>query len=169
MELTIHELLAYLDEERSKWERWFSMQGNAPLKIPTGGETHPTLGALIMHCFWTELWYAYMLSGQVLTRESDVIKENINVPNDRSDAVFDFGRKARNAMNSFVARASEAVWKQVHALPPPWQKFTGSARKLTFHVLMHEIRHWAQISMAVRQNNLTPPGEHDLMFSRALE
>ena len=41
-------------------------------------------------------------------------------------------------------------------------------RKLLFHLLLHEIRHWAQIAMAVRIAGLEPPGDHDLFFSAAL-
>jgi uncharacterized damage-inducible protein DinB len=44
-----------------------------------------------------------------------------------------------------------------------------SARKLLFHILMHEIRHWAQIALAVRLAGLEPPGDHDLFYSRALQ
>ena len=49
------------------------------------------------------------------------------------------------------------------------QPYWMSPRKLLFHTLMHEIRHWAQIALAVRLAGLEPPGDHDLFFSRALE
>ena len=41
-------------------------------------------------------------------------------------------------------------------------------RKLLFHILIHEIRHWAQIALAVRLAGFEPPGDHDLFFSTAL-
>ena len=43
-----------------------------------------------------------------------------------------------------------------------------SPRKLLFHILIHEIRHWAQIALAVRLAGFEPPGDHDLFYSRAL-
>ena len=43
-----------------------------------------------------------------------------------------------------------------------------SPRKLLFHILMHEIRHWAQVALAVRIAGFEPPGDHDLIDSRAL-
>ena len=43
-----------------------------------------------------------------------------------------------------------------------------SPRKLLFHIVIHEIRHWAQIALAVRLAGLEPPGDHDLFNSRAL-
>jgi uncharacterized damage-inducible protein DinB len=48
------------------------------------------------------------------------------------------------------------------------QRLAMTARKLLFHVLIHEIRHWAQITLAVRLAGFEPPGEHDLVFSPAL-
>ena len=41
---------------------------------------------------------------------------------------------------------------------------TMSRRKLAAHILLHEIRHWAQVAHAARIAGLTPPGEHDLFF-----
>jgi uncharacterized damage-inducible protein DinB len=42
-------------------------------------------------------------------------------------------------------------------------------RKLLFHCLVHETRHWAQIALALRRAGLEPPGSHDLIYSRALQ
>jgi uncharacterized damage-inducible protein DinB len=48
------------------------------------------------------------------------------------------------------------------------QDFLMTPRKLLFHILFHEIRHWAQVALAVRLAGIDPPGDHDLFFSRAL-
>ena len=50
MHLSIDELLAYTDEERVKWRRWFEANGDEHLKIALAGEAHTSLGALILHC-----------------------------------------------------------------------------------------------------------------------
>jgi uncharacterized damage-inducible protein DinB len=41
-------------------------------------------------------------------------------------------------------------------------------RKLLFHILLHEMRHWAQIALAIRLAGFEPPGNHDLLYSTAL-
>ena len=46
--------------------------------------------------------------------------------------------------------------------------FVLTPRKLLFHCLLHETRHWAQIALAPRRAGLEPPGNHDLFFSKAL-
>jgi len=43
MQLTIDELIQYTDGECAKWERWFSVQGNGPLKFRLAGETRATV------------------------------------------------------------------------------------------------------------------------------
>ena len=47
--------------------------------------------------------------------------------------------------------------------------FLLTPRKLLFHFLLHETRHWAQIALAVRRAGLEPPGNHDLFYSKALK
>lgn len=39
--------------------------------------------------------------------------------------------------------------------------------KLIAHILIHEIRHFAQKAVVVHQNGLAPRGDHDLLFSRS--
>ena len=40
-------------------------------------------------------------------------------------------------------------------------------RKLLFHILVHETRHWAWVALAVRIAGLEPPGNHDLLYTKA--
>ncbi|MBI1763878.1 MAG: hypothetical protein HYR56_20835 [Acidobacteria bacterium] len=165
MQLTIAELLAYTDEERAKWQRWFAAHGDEPLKLALAGETHTSLGALIMHIFWAEGFYAYWLRGEVLSQDSTVVKENQARPNDQAAAVFGLGEITRAAMRAFTGSASAEDWERAYELAVPELHFQGSARKLIAHILIHEIRHWAQVAIIIRQNGLTPPGDHDLVFS----
>jgi uncharacterized damage-inducible protein DinB len=39
---------------------------------------------------------------------------------------------------------------------------------LLIHMLVHEVRHFAQISYAVRLAGLEPPGKHDFFYFREL-
>ena len=48
------------------------------------------------------------------------------------------------------------------------QQYRLTPRKLLFHILLHELRHWAQIALALRVAGIEPPGEHDLFYSTAL-
>jgi uncharacterized damage-inducible protein DinB len=61
------------------------------------------------------------------------------------------------------------VADQIRVFEVREQRWPMSPRKLLFHILLHEIRHWAQIALAARINGgLEPPGDHDLFYSKAL-
>jgi uncharacterized damage-inducible protein DinB len=167
MHLTISELLDYTDEEREKWKSWFTAQGNNPLKIALAGEATPNLGALILHIFWAELFYAYWMGGEVLSKESEVVKQNQTLPNDQAEAIFGFGDLARKAMRAFTDSAGQAEWDRIYEMDGFGVHLGGPARKLIAHILVHEIRHWAQMAITVRQHGLAPPGDHDLVFSKS--
>ena len=42
-------------------------------------------------------------------------------------------------------------------------------RKLLFHILFHELRHWAQVALAVRLAGFEPPGDHDFVLQPRAE
>ena len=167
MQLTIEELLQYTGEERAEWERWFSVHGAEPLKFRLTGEPHETVGGLMMHIFSPERRYLQRLRGEPLTEYKDF-------PTDTWEEIFGFGHKGREELRRFVEEATAKDWEHIHEfnLQPnavQGNQIRATTRKIILHVLMHEIRHWAQIARVVRENGMVPPREHDLLFSRALE
>jgi uncharacterized damage-inducible protein DinB len=167
MNLTMDELLDYTDEERAKWQAWFAAQGNEPLKVTFGNETLSNIGVLILHIFWAELWYAYWMLGEPFTLESEIVKQHKDIPNDQAEAIFQFGRLARAKMRSFADAAQPEDWERGYEVEMMGFHMQGSARKLVAHILIHEIRHWAQIAVVLRQHGIAPPGDHDLLFSES--
>lgn len=166
MDVTIDELLGYTDEERARWQSWFSTHGNEPLAFPLPGEAHPNVGALILHCFWAELFYATWVQGEMLT-EDRMKKESESLAANQADRVFAFGASARQAMRGFTTGATPEDWDRFHEVEGRGFHIRGPARKLIAHILIHEIRHFAQIAVVVHQHGLAPPGDHDLLFSKS--
>ena len=74
----------------------------------------------------------------------------------------------RRELEQYVADLDVDVADEIRSFEMGEQRLAMTARKLLFHVLIHEIRHWAQITLAVRLAGFEPPGEHDLIFSPAL-
>jgi uncharacterized damage-inducible protein DinB len=129
--------------------------------------THPNIGALILHCFWAELFYAHWMQGDILTPERiKTISESLS-EDPKADQIFAFGHSERKRLQDATGSFASDDWERTHDLEMQGFKFEGSARKLIAHILVHEIRHWAQVAVTVRQNNLAPPGEHDLIFSKS--
>ena len=166
MHLTIDELLAYTDEERGKWETWFKSQGNEALKLPVPMDVHPSLGALILHCFWAELFYAHWMRGKALSpAQMKEIIEGLDAS--QADQLFAFGHDERKALRDALSAYTEEDWEKSHEVEGGGFRMGGPARKLIAHILVHEIRHWAQVAVTTRQHRLVPPGEHDLLFSES--
>ncbi|MBL8150679.1 MAG: DinB family protein [Blastocatellia bacterium] len=171
MYLSIKELLVYTDEERSKWQEWFSKNGDEPLKIKISVETESSVGSLILHCFQVELWYLFFMRNEILTPESEISKKYSSLPTDQVEAIFNFGNQTRKELYGFIEELKESDWSRVYSHEFKQHAFLlqGSLRKLLSHTLIHEIRHWAQIAMTVRQHQLSPPGQHDFIFTKALD
>ena len=79
------------------------------------------------------------------------------------DALFEYADLVRADLRQFITRSTKRRRRDVH-VHVPGATYTTSRRKLTAHILLHEMRHWAQIAYAARAANVEPPGEHDLFF-----
>jgi uncharacterized damage-inducible protein DinB len=159
--LSYDELLRYPMEERDKWRRFFASHPEAletPLQ-PAGGLA--TVGKLIDHIFLVERRHLQRLRGEPLADRTGLTGNN-------APPLFDYGASVRRELEQYVAVLDEDVATQMRTFEVRSRQWPMSARKLLFHILMHEIRHWAQIALAVRLAGLEPPGDHDLFYSRAL-
>src|SRR5438105_4466321 len=132
MHLSVEELLHYTDEEREKWERWFTENGEDLLKMPITGDRENTVGALIMHIFGPELRYVQRLLHEPLT-------EYRGRPSTRVGEVFGFGLEARKRMRDFVRNTKPEDWTRIVEFSISGRTFRGSVRKIVLHALLHEV------------------------------
>ncbi len=158
--LNLDVLLDYTDWERQEWLDFLRQKGDKVLKISVGphaGDRFATVGDLIKHLFTAEKRYIERLSGRKLT-------DAATVPNDNIETLFEFGRQSRKELREFVETipaaeldvpAEHTILNHVIVLTP---------RKIVVHVVMHEIRHWAQIATLLRLNDLAAK-PHDFLFS----
>ena len=70
----------------------------------------------------------------------------------------------RKDLRRYVADIDDAG-----AAEPMTVKLQGGAygmqrRQLVVHMLLHEVRHLAQLALAARLAGLAPPGEHDFFY-----
>lgn len=159
--LAWHEFLRYTDEEREKWRRFFT--GNpSSLEAPLqAGGRFATAGALIDHIFLVEKRHLQRLRGEKVDDSTGLSAAN-------AAPLFDYGASVRRELAQYVEELDDDSAGEVRTFmvrDQPWQM---TPRKLLFHCLLHETRHWAQIALAVRRQGIDPPGDHDLFFSSAL-
>ena len=121
----------------------------------------PTVGKLIDHIFFAER--------RILQRLTDApLSPSTGLTGNNAPPLFDYGASVRRELEQYVADLDSDVADEIRSFEIGERPWPMSSRKLLFHVLIHEVRHWAQIALAVRLAGFEPPGEHDLLFSTAL-
>ncbi len=163
VQLNVNDLVAYSDWERQLWEAWFQQQGADVLRVstgPNGDGRFNIVGEVVRHIFSAEKRYVERLSDRSLT-------DTASIPTDDVDALFRFSRESRNDLREFLATFPDAQWDVPRDFTILKSSLRATPRKIVIHILMHEIRHWAQIATLLRLQGLK--GEfHDFLFSPVL-
>jgi uncharacterized damage-inducible protein DinB len=162
-DLSLNDLMHYTDWEHRKWHEWVRQHGAEVLKIsagPNGDGRFKSVGDLMKHMFSAEKRYIDRLSGRPLS-------DPASIPSDDVEALFRFGQQSRQDLREFVETFPAEKWDvaQEHKLMN--SVLTVTPRKIVVHVLLHEIRHWAQIATLFRLHGLTDDF-HDFLFSPVL-
>lgn len=161
--LTIRELLDYTRVETEHWHRWLAAQPPAVLDLPVGEGRTATVRGLIHHIIVVERRYTDRLRGEPITSYEDV-------PSEPLDALFAAFADTRRRLDEWLSSASDAdLARRMEFQTLSAGALTGSARKVIVHLLLHGIRHWAQLATALRQQGYATDWPHDILMSDALE
>jgi uncharacterized damage-inducible protein DinB len=155
--MTFDELLRYTNAEREKWRAWLVLHPAAIDAPVQPGARFSTVGKLIDHIFLAERRNLQRLTGEPLSESTGLTGSN-------APPLFDYGASVRRELGQFAQDLDEDIADEVRTLEVLNRKWPISARKMLFHILLHETRHWAQIALAVRLAGFEPPGEHDFLF-----
>ena len=159
--LSLVELLDYSDHERAKWRAWVETDPSR-LALPfQPGARFPTLGSVLDHVFLVEQRHLQRLTRQQLSSSTGLTGNNVA-------PLFNYGASVRRELEQYVADLDPDVADEIRSFEVREKQWPMTSRKLLFHILVHEIRHWAQLALAVRLAGHEPPGDHDLFFSSAL-
>ena len=160
--LTYDELLRYTHDEREKWRAWL-LAHPAAMDAPVQPAVArlPSVGKLIDHIFLVERRHLQRLREEPLSQSTGLTANN-------AAPLFDYGASVRRELERYVEALDEGVADETRTFDVQNRQWPMTPRKLLFHILVHEIRHWAQIALAVRLAGFAPPGDHDLFYSQAL-
>jgi uncharacterized damage-inducible protein DinB len=161
LHISIEELLRYSSEEHEKWRRWLVANPAAIDASVQPGGRFPTVGKLIDHIFIVERRHLQRLRGQPLSDVTGLTGNN-------APPLFDYGASVRRELEQFIREIGDEEADEVRNIDVRDRQWPMTPRKLLFHILVHEVRHWAQIGLAVRLGGFEPPGDHDLLYSSAL-
>lgn len=163
MKLEFEELLRYTQEERDKWRGWFVAHPEAmELEVQPGGR-HATVGSLIDHIFLVERRHLQRLRGAELDAKTGLSGRH-------APPLFDYGASVRRELDQLTSELDDDAADEPRKVTvQSGGEYMITPRKLLFHCLLHETRHWAQIALAIRRSGIEPPGNHDLFYSRAMK
>lgn len=159
--LSLDELLTWTAEERAKWLPWFKANPAALKAAVQPGGRFPTVVSLIDHTFLVETRHTLRLQRQELPTQTGIADDDI-------DGLWAYGDRSREAVHRYLPTLTDEDAKTPREVVVQSGSFPMTPRKLLFHMGLHEVRHWAQISSAVRMAGFAPPGDHDLFYSKAL-
>ena len=161
--LSFRELLDYTRAETEHWHRWLGAQPPGTLDLPVGVGRTATVRGLIHHIIVVERRYTDRLRGEpVTTYES--------VPADSLDTLFGVFDDTRTRLEEWLATATDAdLARRLEFQTLSAGTLTASAHKIVVHLLLHGVRHWAQLATALRQQGHPTDWPHDILMSDALE
>ena len=134
--------------------------GEHVLKIsagPNGDGRFEIMGDLVRHIFSAEQRYVERLSGRSLT-------DTASIPNDNIEALFEFSQQSRKELKELIKTFPVGDWDAPRDFKILTSLIRATPRKIVTHILMHEIRHWAQIATLFRLNGLVDEF-HDFLAS----
>jgi uncharacterized damage-inducible protein DinB len=161
MNLSFAEILRYTQEERDKWRGFFASHPEAmEVEVQPAGR-YPTVGSLIDHIFLVERRHLQRLASEPVDTKTGLSGHHVA-------PLFDYGASVRRELDQYASDIDDYVADEPRTITVATGDYVVTPRKLLFHCLLHETRHWAQVALALRRAGVEPPGNHDLFFSKAL-
>jgi uncharacterized damage-inducible protein DinB len=155
--ITLDQLIAYTDHERAKWRGWLAADPSR-IAIPfQPGGRFPDIGHLLDHVFLVERRHLARLQGSTPPGSSGVAAGDWQ-------ALFDYADLVRADLRRYAADFSEEEARADMSITVATGTFAMKKRTLAAHILLHEVRHLAQIAYAARLAGHEPPGQHDLFY-----
>jgi uncharacterized damage-inducible protein DinB len=151
----LEELIAYSEYERGRWREWFAADPQR-LSIPfQPGDRFPDIGSLLDHVFLVERRHLSRLQGATVPDSSGIGERTV-------EALFGYGIAVRADFRRYLDALANPA--EIMTVKLPQLSLEMSRRKLATHIVLHEIRHFAQLAYAARVASHAPPGDHDLLF-----
>jgi uncharacterized damage-inducible protein DinB len=160
VQINLDELLDYTAWQRAKWVEQLQRDGARLLEInagPHGDGRFQAVGELVKHIFSAEKRYVERLSGRPLT-DTDAIAV------DDPEALIQFGQQSRRDLEDLIKSFPAQEWDVPREFKIMEHGIRATPRKIVAHVLIHEIRHWAQIATLLRLSGFAVE-PHDFLFS----
>lgn len=159
--LSADELLGFCFAETQRWRDWLAANQKL-LDLPIDIAQAKTVRDLVLHIVAVDLRYAERLLGEKVTDYEEL-------PASTLAELFSTADRAREKLEAFVQKASDAEWNQLLSFPTRSAgTLSSSKRKIFIHTLLHGMRHWAQLATYLRQQGHKQPWAHDFLLSNVI-
>ena len=154
-------LLDYNDAEMRRWRAWFHDHPEA-LQLPCDIADAETVEMLVKHLSSVVVFFAQKLRGDSGEEASrNLLYENL--ARHSADELMQQAQQGHQTVREFLESADEESLLTTLSFGSGERKFTASRRKMTVQVLVHEIRHWAQLATLLRQQGFKTWNHDPLM------
>jgi uncharacterized damage-inducible protein DinB len=159
----LDEILRHNQEETERWRKFFAATP-AALDVPMDMADMKTVRGAVLHIFVVEQLYGERLSG--ITRERLSYDD---FPADSLEQLFAYHTSALAHLRKLLETYTEAQWGEAIEFKARVMSITATRRKMFLHVLLHSMRHWAQVAMVLRQAGFKQDWQHDFIFTQVME
>jgi uncharacterized damage-inducible protein DinB len=155
------ELKAWVENMASGWRQLLAAHPEA-LAIPCDIRETTNVAGLLQHIVAVELRYAQRLSDEPETAYE-------NIPSDSVASIYATHDRAMAMLDALKDR-DEAFWNEWITMTTRKGGTIRSPRRIVYgHLLMHAVRHYAQLATLLRQHGLAPAWQMDFLTMRPPE
>jgi len=157
--LTGEELYAWVERTSSGWRELLTAHPEA-LTLPCNIRASTTVAGLLQHIAAVELLFTEWLSGIPATPAAE---PSSATPETTYATIYATHDKAMSLFLN-LNQHDEAWWQEQVDFPMRSGAILhGPRRVFAIHMLMHSIRHYAQLATIVRQHGITPNWQMDYL------
>jgi uncharacterized damage-inducible protein DinB len=157
--LTGEELVAWVERTAQGWRKVVSEHPEA-LSFPCDVRESKSVAELLQHIVAVELRYAQRLDSM-----SETPYEQI--PFDSGEALYATHLRAMTMIRELLGRGSSFWEESIDFATRSAGTIRATRRTVLVHMLMHSIRHYAQLATLVRQLGIAPGWPMDYLFMGA--
>lgn len=154
---TLEDVLVYSDHEREKWKAWIAADPSRLTITFQPGGRFPTVWDLLNHLFFVERRHVSRLEGAVPPESTGIAAGDW-------EALFEYADLVRADLREYLGKMTEADAASLVTFTLPTGPLSITRRRLALHIVLHEVRHLAQLAYMARLTGHEPPGNHDYLF-----
>ena len=160
--VSMEELLADFESTAERWKAFFAAHPGAE-SVPTDVARSANIGALVWHIYSASTRHSQRLLGEPVTDFEGI------TPVKNLEGAWSLQAQAAANLHRYLETVDEENLNTVVTTTTRSAgDVSGSWRKLYLHIMVHAIRHWAQIGTISRQAGFAPNWGQDIFFSPAI-